>query len=1118
MDKNNSAKPTSNRPPQPKAAATETVPLAPLFRRIDWIAFGVTTLATLLGYLLTLAPDLTLEDCGELAVGSFYAGVPHPPGYPLWTIYTWLFTVLVPISNIAFRVALSSAVAAALSCGLLSLIVSRGSSMIIEGISDLKTLSQSWESGICMVSGFVAGCLLAFNGFFWSQAVIVEVYCLGVLSLMGVLCSLLRWTYAPHQLRYLYLAFFLFGLCFTNHQTLIVAAMGLEVAIMVVNPKLGRDLFLGNGLIYVVGLMMKANHSLTSFDNNLPLFAIYNVIGIGSIATCLWLVIKTKGLLTEWKALIILGALWIVGAAFYFYMPVTSMTNPPMNWGYPRTVEGFFHALTRGQYDRTKPTNDFFVLVNQLRMYLGGAIEEFNFVYLLVGLVPWAFIRRMQKREQAWMTGLLAIYLCLAFLLLILLNPTTDKQSRDLTKVFFSASYVMIAIWIGYGLTVIAAYLATAYQRFRSGVLYGAAAAAGIAVFALARVYMEVNNPLVLYTAVFGVVLIAAFILVLLVSRNQPPIQVLLVLFALMPIYTVMSHWWDNEQRGHLFGFWFGHDMFKPDLTGADGKRIYPDMARDAVLFGGTDPGRFCPTYMIFCESFIPPQKRRDPAFDRRDVYIITQNALADGTYLNYIRAHYNRSTQKDPPFFQELFHTQLLAPLDDLFLNVGARVESRRRAEGVYPPKEIYCPSADDSRRTFDDYMSDFQRRMAANQLKPGEDFRIINDKIQVSGQVSVMQINGLLTKIIFDRNPTNEFYVEESFPLDWMFPYLTPFGIIMRINREPVPEFTDEIVRKDHEFWSLYSQRMIGNWINYDTPIKDICDFAERVYLRGDFKGFSGSPKFVRDNDAQKAFSKLRSALGGLYAWRFNVARTEAERSRLLREAEFAFKQSFALCPFSPEAVFRFVPLLANLGRIDDAILLTRMCNRFDPENKQVRDLLGNLESVKNNQADANRLQNQLADHQRQFSTNSNNMQAAFGMVSDYLQLQQTQAAVIFLDQLVARPLSDVNALLTAAQVYAHLGQVTKLETTLKRIALLMPGSPEVWYDLAAAQTALKNNAEALNSLGQALTLSDQRRTKQADAKDLRQMASQDARFGLLRSLPEFQKVMDTKTAVEK
>src|SRR5207237_3686373 len=115
-------------PPGARGNGPEIPPTPPLFRRIDWISFGITALLVFIGYMLTLAPDLTLEDSGELAVGSFYAGVPHPPGYPVWTIYTWLFTVLVPFSNIAFRVSLSSAVAGAFSCGLLALIVSRGSS------------------------------------------------------------------------------------------------------------------------------------------------------------------------------------------------------------------------------------------------------------------------------------------------------------------------------------------------------------------------------------------------------------------------------------------------------------------------------------------------------------------------------------------------------------------------------------------------------------------------------------------------------------------------------------------------------------------------------------------------------------------------------------------------------------------------------------------------------------------------------------------------------------------------------------------------------------------------------------------------------------------------------
>ena len=129
-----------------------------------------------------------------------------------------------------------------------------------------------------------------------------------------------------------------------------------------------------------------------------------------------------------------------------------------------------------------------------------------------------------------------------------------------------------------------------------------------------------------------------------------------------------------------------------PPPKGPTAPMVYPEMARDAVLFGGTDPGRFCPTYMIFCESFIPHscQPEQDQNFDRRDVYIITQNALADNTYLDYIRAQFNRSAQIDPPFFQnflsgslpQLFHgpTRSLAWLDDIFESLG-------RQDRISPP-----------------------------------------------------------------------------------------------------------------------------------------------------------------------------------------------------------------------------------------------------------------------------------------------------------------------------------------------------------------------------------------------------------------------------------------------
>src|SRR4051812_43004591 len=268
--------------PAAKVAAVIPAP-APLFRRIDWLTFLITTVIVWVGYYLTMAPEQTLEDSGELATGSFYAAIPHPPGYPVWSLYTWMWTVLVPFKNIAWRVALGEATSGAVAAGLLSLLVSRGSSLLMEGIEELKAMSGRWENAICMVSGFVAGMLIGFNGFMWSQSVIVEVYAFSVASFMVVLLCIMRWIYAPHQYRYFFLAMFFHGVCFTNHQTLIVAALGIEIAVGAASFRMGRQLFLGNSIIYICGLIFKNAHILTALEANPAILKIFHCVGIGSM-------------------------------------------------------------------------------------------------------------------------------------------------------------------------------------------------------------------------------------------------------------------------------------------------------------------------------------------------------------------------------------------------------------------------------------------------------------------------------------------------------------------------------------------------------------------------------------------------------------------------------------------------------------------------------------------------------------------------------------------------------------------------------------------------------------------------------------------------------------------
>jgi tetratricopeptide (TPR) repeat protein len=1346
-------------------------PMPPLFRRIDWLTFAVTTLVVMIGYAWTLAPDLTLEDSGELAVASYYAGIPHPPGYPVWTIYTYFWS-LIPFSNIAWRVALGSAFAGALACGLLGLIVSRGSSMLMEGIEELRTMTGKWEGAICVVSGFVAGGLLAFNGFMWSQSVIVEVYSFSVLSLVLVLLCLLRWMYAPEQKRYLYWLFFLFGICFTNHQSLLVAAMGIEVAILAARPALGRDFLLANSLCYLGGLVLKAAGQLTTF-NSPPgqmnmMFVIFNLVGLASLAGLGWMVARTQKLLTEWRPVLISGLLFLVGAGFYLYMPVAGMTNPPMQWGYPRTVEGFVHALTRGQYEKANPTNflnDPGRFVAQLGGLVEQAAEEFSWVFLLIALVPFLFLRRMQHRERAWLIGVTAIYLCLGVLLMILLNPPPDRAARELLRVFFTASHVCVALLVGYGLTLITAYMATQYTRFRLWGLLGGAVAFALAFFSLTLTTESMfggegkgNSLGVLWEGIgnafsphqYGLPIFAGLLLLgmtvvfvvgVAVYRQRAPLMITLAMFAVMPGYSLMKNWFENEQHGHLFGYWFGHDMFTPPFKVPDGtlsydpelraklrqdpeqvKLIYPEMARNAVLYGGTDPGRFCPTYTIFCESFTPPRcKPKDPLYDRRDVYIITQNALADGTYLMYIRAHYNKSDQVkyDTPFFQQLlrpaseirsdYKTNGLARLAGALLDrpltaLGDAIEKNRRAGssyftaadladafpaklraaadplsqflvanlrlgtqrlldepkkiqaakralatdlngllerelirarqiakkraalaaleekffgstpskrqerqveslraaieelaqpgplytpdrfaqvslsdyllafirqnpqshtrirlnrllleaaypdliarspgGVYPDREILIATPEDSQRCFHDYLEDAQRRLRLNQLKPGENVQLVgqgdDQRVQVSGQVAVMTINGLLTKVMFDKNPENEFYVEESFPLDWMYPHLTPFGIIMKINREPLAELSEEILQRDHHFWAEYSERLIGNWITYDTPVKEIAEFAERLYLRRNFTGFQGDRKFARDDQAQKAFSKLRSSIAGIYAWRVaeattklfhlqtrppeeqaalrgEIARWSAIRDRLIKETDFAFRQAFAFCPYSPEAVFRYCQLLLSLNRVEDARLVAETCRKLDPYNAQVVDLVKRLEEARTSgHAVAPATPDILAAMEQEVAQHPTNFQTVLNLAANYMGLGQTGRSYELLDGLLHHPQADASAVLAVAQAYSSVQDFPKLETVLERLVQLSPTQPEAWYDLAAIKAFLGKTADCLPPLRQALALSDDRLKTDAKQRDLRAEALKDARFLGVHANAEFQALIKQK-----
>ena len=340
-----------------------------------------------------------------------------------------------------------------------------------------------------------------------------------------------------------------------------------------------------------------------------------------------------------------------------------------------------------------------------------------------------------------------------------------------------------------------------------------------------------------------------------------------------------------RETFGAVEAFVVGNEKYS-EIFGDD---VIESIPPGSIYFGGTDPGRFIVT------ALAKSQAGGDPFFT------LTQNALADGSYLDYLRSMYG---------------------------------------------DKIKIPTAEDSQRCFQIYTEDVTRRQQNHQLDPGENVNVTQGRVQVSGNVAVMRINGLLVKTLFDKNPDREFYLEESFPLDWMYPNLEPHGLIMKINRQPLVGLSDAIVRSDCNYWSKQVAPMIGDWLNQDTTVKEIAAFAEKIQEAKDLSSFTGDSQFVQNEYTSKMFSKLRSSIGGLYAWRALHATDAGEKKRMTAAADFAFRQAWALCPYAPEAVFRYVNLLLSEGRAADALLVAETSAKMPQmDNEQMRSLVTQL-----------------------------------------------------------------------------------------------------------------------------------------------------------------------------
>jgi hypothetical protein len=178
-------------------------------------------LTLLAGYVGSTARTIMVEDDGEFAAAAYFAGVPHPPGYPLFILFSHLFTWL-PVGSVGFRVHLASAVSGAAACAVL------------------------WWTIRCLVpsaaAAYVGALGLGLSGVFWSQATVGDVYALNALLFSILLALSLAYVHAPRAGLLVALAL-VAGFALSNHWPLIaLAAPAIALTLLPAARPIGSDL------------------------------------------------------------------------------------------------------------------------------------------------------------------------------------------------------------------------------------------------------------------------------------------------------------------------------------------------------------------------------------------------------------------------------------------------------------------------------------------------------------------------------------------------------------------------------------------------------------------------------------------------------------------------------------------------------------------------------------------------------------------------------------------------------------------------------------------------------------------------------------------------------------
>jgi hypothetical protein len=255
------------------------------------------------------------------------------------------------------------------------------------------------------------------------------------------------------------------------------------------------------------------------------------------------------------------------------------------------------------------------------------------------------------------------------------------------------------------------------------------------------------------------------------------------------------------------------------------------------VYVGGTDPGRFIPTLVNETSS-------------GEQHVVITQNALADRLYLDYIGFLY------------------------------GDRMAALTQQE---------------QESAFSDYIADAKRRLEHDlkfpdepkQIEPGESVRFKDGEVGdvvAEGAISVMAVNERLLRRLMEKNPEMGFALEESFPMKTTYPGATTLGPIMELRASGGgSELTREKADQAVAYWRQRSEELLSDNEEGAQASSVLAPWAKMATAQGNL--FAQREMY---NEAEEAYELARRIFPGSPEAMYGLANLMARRGDIEKATE--------------------------------------------------------------------------------------------------------------------------------------------------------------------------------------------------------------------------------------